>query len=396
MSTPDAPPRPRADNRVLNVFRSAAALAVVLGHVRLLFFEDYATADHDPVTAVLYALTSLGSEAVIVFFVMSGYWVGGSVISGFRAGAFSWGRYASARLTRLWLVLVPALLLTLVLEAVGSHLLPGADVYADPGPYESIPADPSSSPLTFLGNLVFLQDLHVPVLGSNSPLWSLAYEAWYYLLFPALLAAAWPGGSVRRRVTGGLLALVAVVVGGTAVLGLFPAWLLGAVVAALAPRIRRSIAAWPPRILALARGVAVPLIVLTAVVAHEVDLPFRLSALGLAAITALGMALFVTDVGWSGLPGRVLDAASWTAHSSYSLYAIHMPIVVLLAAMLVPTFESRWSLSPATVAGYLAVIAVCCLVAYVFARFTERRTDAVRAWTRRLLPASRARAADAR
>jgi hypothetical protein len=71
-------------------------------------------------------------------------------------------------------VLVPALLLTLVLEAVGSRLLPDADVYADPGPYESIPADPSSSPLTFLGNLVFLQDLHVPVLGSNSPLWSLA------------------------------------------------------------------------------------------------------------------------------------------------------------------------------------------------------------------------------
>jgi peptidoglycan/LPS O-acetylase OafA/YrhL len=154
---------------------------------------------------------------------------------------------------------------------------------------------------------------------------------------------------VRRRVTGGLLALVAVVVGGTAVLGLFPAWLLGAVLAALAPRIRRSIAprirrsiaVWPPRVLAVARGVAVPLIVLTAVVAHEVDLPFRLPALGLAAVTALGMALFVTDVGWSGLPGRVLDAASWTAHSSYSLYAIHMPIVVLLAAMLVPTFEGR-------------------------------------------------------
>jgi hypothetical protein len=62
--------------------------------------------------------------------------------------------------------------------------------------------------------------------------------------------------------------------------------------------------------------------------------------------------------------------------------------VVLLAAMLVPTFESRWSLS-------LAVIAVCCLVAYVFARFTERRTDAAHAWMRRLLPASRARAADA-
>ncbi|RIJ52515.1 acyltransferase [Clavibacter lycopersici] len=385
MSAPTARPRPRADNRVLNVFRSAAALAVVLGHVRLLFFEDYATAAHDPVTAILYSLTSLGSEAVIVFFVMSGYWVGGSVIAGFRAHSFSWGRYASARLTRLWLVLVPALLLTLLLDLVGAHLLPAAGVYADPTPYESIPADPSYAPLTFLGNVAFMQGLHVPVLGTNSPLWSLAYEAWYYLLFPALLAAFWPGGSVRRRAMGAVLVLVAVVVSGPLVLGLFPAWVLGAVVAALAPRLRVLISSWPPRLLAVARGSSIPLIVLAAVAAHEVSLPFRLGALILAAVTALGISLFVTDVTWTGRAGRLLGAAGWTAHSSYSLYAIHMPIVVLLAAAVVPSHAARWTLSPGSVAGYLAVIAVCCLVAYVFARFTERKTDVVRARTTSLI-----------
>jgi len=384
VNAPVAPRSARPDNRVLNVFRSAAALAVVLGHVRLVFFEDYATAQHDPVTAVLYALTSLGSEAVIVFFVMSGYWVGGSVIAGFRAGSFSWGRYASARLTRLWLVLVPALLLTLILDGLGALLFPSADVYASPGSYESIPADPAYSPLTILGNLAFVQGLHIPVLGTNSPLWSLAYEAWYYLLFPVLLAAFWPGGSARRRLVGGLLALLAAIISGPMVLGLFPAWLLGALVAALAPRIRRSIAAWRPALLAAARGCSIPLIVITAVAAHELSLPFRLGALILAAVTALGIAVFVSDVAWTGRHGRALAAASWTAHSSYSLYAIHMPIVVLVAAAVVPTFESRWKLSPMTIAGYLAVVALCCVVAYVFARFTERRTDSVRAWTGRV------------
>jgi peptidoglycan/LPS O-acetylase OafA/YrhL len=396
MSAPSTRPPPRADNRVLNVFRSAAALAVVLGHVRLLLFEDYATAHHDLVTAVLYSLTSLGSEAVIVFFVMSGYWVGGSVIAGFRAGSFAWGRYASARLTRLWLVLVPALLLTLLLDLGGARLLPTADVYADPGPYESISPDPSYGPLTLLGNVAFVQGLHVPVLGSNSPLWSLAYEAWYYLLFPALLAVLWPGGSVRRRMTGAALALVAVVVGGPAVLGLFPAWLLGALVAALAPRLRRMISSWPPRLLALARGGSIPPIVLAAVAAHAIPLPFRLDALLLAAVTALGISVFVTDVAWTGRRGRVLSAAGWTAHSSYSLYAIHMPIVVLIAAVVVPSYRDRWALSPASAAGFLAAVAVCCLVAYVFARFTERKTDVVRARTGEVLAAVRRRTSGVR
>ena len=37
----------------------------------------------------------------------------------------------------------------------------------------------------FLGNAAFLQRILVPELGTNGPLWSLANEFWYYLLFPA-------------------------------------------------------------------------------------------------------------------------------------------------------------------------------------------------------------------
>jgi hypothetical protein len=38
--------------------------------------------------------------------------------------------------------------------------------------------------MTFLGNLCFVQTVSVPVYGSNGPLWSLANEFWYYVMFP--------------------------------------------------------------------------------------------------------------------------------------------------------------------------------------------------------------------
>jgi peptidoglycan/LPS O-acetylase OafA/YrhL len=41
-------------------------------------------------------------------------------------------------------------------------------------------------------NAFFLQTIAGPTFGSNGPLWSLAYEWWYYVLFPLVLAALWP------------------------------------------------------------------------------------------------------------------------------------------------------------------------------------------------------------
>ena len=41
-------------------------------------------------------------------------------------------------------------------------------------------------------NAFFLQTIVGPTFGSNGPLWSLAYEWWYYVLFPLALGAVWP------------------------------------------------------------------------------------------------------------------------------------------------------------------------------------------------------------
>ena len=373
-----------ADNRVLNVFRSAAALLVVFGHVRLLFFKDYANVEHSPLVAGLYSLTSLGSEAVIIFFVLSGYWVGGSVISRFQARRFAWSTYASARLTRLWLVLIPALAATLLLDRIGIAIFPQSDVYEITSVYDGLPEALSYSPLTFVGNLAFLQGLHVPVLGTNQPLWSLAFEFWYYLLFPGLLASFWQG-SPKSKLFGAVVSVAAIVISGPAVLVLFPVWLLGAGVAAARRPIVETLNTFPRMPLAVFRGVSVVLVIGASIAAHELELPFGLGSLMLGAATAVAVAAFIVDVGWSGVFGRLLSAASWTAHSSYSLYATHMPLVTFMAAAFVPEFENRWTISFATTASFIGIVIVCCIFAYVFARFTERKTEFVREWMSHLI-----------
>lgn len=49
-----------------------------------------------------------GHEAVMVFFVLSGFFIGTSVLESFRERRWSWRAYLINRLTRLQLVLVPA------------------------------------------------------------------------------------------------------------------------------------------------------------------------------------------------------------------------------------------------------------------------------------------------
>src|SRR4051794_10213043 len=103
---------PVTTNRALNVLRAAAAITVCVGHVRAYLLKPLEGNDFGAITSVMYALTSLGHGAVMVFFVLSGYFVGGSVLRGQARGTFRWSTYLTARTLRLWLVLGPAPCLT--------------------------------------------------------------------------------------------------------------------------------------------------------------------------------------------------------------------------------------------------------------------------------------------
>jgi peptidoglycan/LPS O-acetylase OafA/YrhL len=365
------------DNRALNLVRSIAALLVVLGHVRLFFFLDYADAPHNLVSAAAYSVTSLGGAAVIVFFVLSGYFVGGSVLKGMRRGTFSWATYASKRLTRLWLVLLPALALTFLLDHIGHWLAPAADMQSNPGAYAGMPTELSYSWVTLLGNIGFVQDIHVPVFGSNNPLWSLAYEFWYYVLFPAVLATFKLKGWKVRTSSAALLLVSALIAGPNALI-LFPAWLAGAAVAAYGTQIAVFLKKLRPKTLTLARAASVVVTLGVMVGTHEIAMPGAMGAWVVAGAASVLVAVFLVDLQWTGRADRLLNAASNTAHYSYSFYAIHQPIIVLLCALIIPSADDRWVMTPITAGAGLLIVATAGVISLLFGSMTEMRTERVR------------------
>ena len=79
----------------------------------------------------------------------------------------------------------------------------------------------------FWGNAFFLQQTLVKTFGSDGPLWSLANEFWYYMLFPCMLIAMRPGTKWRSRVVHGLVLLLMVGLLSHPIVALFPVWLAG-------------------------------------------------------------------------------------------------------------------------------------------------------------------------
>ena len=199
------------DNRKIHLdfIRGMAAIMVLLEHLRSFFFVNYSQVDHlGPIDKIFYFMTGFGHEAVMVFFVLSGYFIGSSVYKSINQRKWSWPEYGLRRMARLWIVLIPALLLTFLLDSSGM-LLHGSSGYdgrfneiINSGPSTNEPAN--LSPSCLAGNVFFLQTIRCPVYGTNGPIWSLAYEFWYYLLFPLLFLTIVSYYSLKWRIAAGL------------------------------------------------------------------------------------------------------------------------------------------------------------------------------------------------
>lgn len=341
----------------LDVVRAGAAFLVLLGHARYFFMPSFQeVTDAGPATMALYFLSGLQHEAVVLFFVISGYLVGGAVWERLSAGSFQAGGYLFARFSRIFLVFLPALALTLIVAA-----LLGGPLAATPIA-EGRPVIPFSLALAAC-HLAGLQGLYCSVVVENPPLWSLGYEWFLYLLAPCTMA-------LLVLVLRNFCWLLAVPVFAGLLITVLPAhtlwywlgfWYLGALAKAVAPRCR-------------GRWVAV----LSAAGLAAVTGGFVLSRLHVAPVmltdgmVAGGLALALLHpglIGWSPAPrlfGHLADM-------SYSLYAIHYPVLLLTVAVL----QSVWG----GVGGWVQMggaLAICIAAAWGFAAVTEHRNEAVR------------------
>ncbi len=353
----------------LDCLRGVAALLVCLEHLRAFLFVPFARLKGPlAATKLFYLLTGLGHQAVMIFFVLSGFLVGGSVITAFQSGKWSWKQYLLRRMSRLWVVLIPALLLTLCWDKLGYGFNPEGyhgsyRLLYNSGPALNSPTDLSFS--TFLGNTCFLQTILVPCFGTNGPLWSLANEFWYYLLFPLLLSLFAPLKWLTRLLCFLLLAGIlcflpkSILVGGVI-------WFLGAIVFFL---IRRD---------NIRRVVSHPLWLVTGfILSAGCLLASRSGHMGDGIDLAIGVGFATLVAGLATRPSSnhiygLLSAG--ISEMSYTLYLVHFPALAFLffvffqGRQLIPGFASTGSF----LLIFLAVIAYAISVWYLFERNTDR------------------------
>jgi peptidoglycan/LPS O-acetylase OafA/YrhL len=355
----------------LDFLRGLAALLVVLEHLRAFFFVTFPELQSPGIlTKAFYLVTGLGHQSVMIFFVLSGYLVGGSVITALEKRKWSWKSYLLRRMSRLWVVLIPALILTLILDKIGYSFAPAGYEGAyraiyNTGPSLTGPAQWSLS--LFFGNIFFLQNICIPCFGTNSPLWSLANEFWYYLLLPLLLTVFLPG-RLWLRIPSLLAAMLLIYLLPSSVLFGGLIWGLGAGVFFLIRNASvRTIASHP---LWLALGFLLTLGMLLAT---------RFGHLNGYGDLALGVGCAVLVAGLAcrssanSLYGRISAGIS---DISYTLYLVHFP---LMAFVFFVFFHGK-QIQPNAVTTlcfgglFAATIAYSAVIWWLF----ERNTDEVR------------------
>jgi peptidoglycan/LPS O-acetylase OafA/YrhL len=313
----------------LDLVRGLAAAAVAFQHLRSLLLLDWPqTTEHSYFAAIFYFLGKFGHPAVIVFFVLSGFLVGSSGLRSVEKRTWSLPRFLLHRFLRLEIVLLPALLIGLLCDSAGMHLF-NALLYK--GGWHLLvhwgPVDLSWR--TFLGNAAFVQGILVPTFGSNSPLWSLSYEFWYYVLFGLLATAAVRNARLWVRVLMALLAIGVSWFAGFAIVSLAPLWFLGLGIYLLPRRelsnqARRWLVVTTTLVfltfVGLVYGTRAPIEVLT-----------RPLTIDLVTGILFSLMLFAILHANEAQP-RYRQTAHWIAAPTYTLYTNHMPAMTLLLA----------------------------------------------------------------
>ena len=365
---------------LISVLRGLAAFIVAVGHLRATMYPSlHAVADPPLWFKGLAFVSGFSHQAVLVFFVISGWLVGGSLLNRIhQPHAFAY--YAIDRITRLWTVLIPAFLLTLLFAAGTGAVSPDGIDFSPGNQY---------SATTFAGNLLGLQRVLLLDFGGNFALWSLANETWYYLLFPVLVVACTtPRHTVRIACAAAILLLCILLPAG--IVGYFLVWLLG--VGFSRVRIEcGSAVRWCWFLLVLAGASYLRL-------TGELD-AFEIWTLGQDLVCSLLYLVLLSSLQFEASSASktkrpLQKAGKFFADFSFSLYVLHVPLIALLRH-LSSTRLGLDQLSPAAPLHsllYFGMLAALMLAAYLSYLLFESRTYRIRNAAKRLLlhgPASR-------
>ncbi len=372
-------------SQFIEACRWLGALVVLAVHTNNMFVNlaDIMTAPHGPLVYAwwFYAAFELGHQAVLAFFVMSGYLVGGAVLAHMRKSQDFLREYFIHRVSRIYLVVGPAVALTLVLDSIGRA------IFADSGVYDWPVFKGHFSATLFLASFANLQGIAFDYFGTNGPLWSLACEFWYYVTFPLLLLPFARNYPLTLRYGGFALGVALFIA-----LSIPPSWFkFGYILWAMG-----AFATLLPRPIIKSRWLALAIYALVVVL-------IRLLVRGPILIAHPWLA-DATDLFASALFTIVLLAFRYGPHEgfsllrpkfhktladfSFSLYSIHMPILIFVRAAAGTAFGRDWPTQLATPQHFalaFSVMGIAIVAGYLFSRVTEAKTGAARRKLRALL-----------
>jgi len=332
----------------LNVLRVFGALEVFASHMCIF----------GPACGFASYFGDLGSDGVVIFFVLSGYVIAYTADQKDRTVR----RYFINRCARIYSVVVPALLLTLALEWAGTKWFPHTynsifDQYqfARIGLYIPLWLSFSSE---FWG-------LNEPIL-TNTPFWSLCFEVWFYIVLALFLFT---------RGLSRIIAICAVVVlVGPKICIFFPLWGVGVLTYYLQQRI--TLTPWPARILLALSIASYPLLKILGLddmATQGVNAAFHdwpRTHLQMAwqfpgyfpIALCIGGSILGMRFGALRQVARIAYPVGLAASFTFTIYLTHLPLLKFFVALAGPAIHSM--LWPA-----LATLA--CVV--LLGSFTERR-----------------------
>jgi peptidoglycan/LPS O-acetylase OafA/YrhL len=366
----------------LDALRGMLAIYVLIGHARWLLWAGHSAwlvsspIGIEWVLGYVSAVFRYGHEAVMFFFVLSGFFIHSAYARASSKRYLSEDglrNYYRRRARRLIPTYVFALLITVVLDAIGRAFWP--DLYlahiSDALLKESFTKKTYDVDSVFFG-LVLLPSLGGKDFGSNGPLWSIANEAVYYAIYPLWL---------RLRHTNAALGYVAVpalcwsiaslpLAGPlTQLIGLYPVWLAGAFVSEwIIDGKRRSL---------LNRWSAVFVVAVGVLLVAFAKSHWILGVCGLIVLSAMTvytfarMPAYVSENGW-------VKVWAFLGLRSYSIYLVHFPLLALFSAALLQQGGSRPLHGWVALLGALAAVVFGVACFYVCERFFLTRERVTR------------------
>ncbi len=353
--------------------RGLAALAVLLYHARGSWWvgasetlRQYGLSfNFNAWAGYLSVSLGFGSLGVVLFFVLSGYCIhrrGARHLAADPAVSIHYGKFFSRRFWRLYPTYVAALLLTAALDWW---------MQAKTG---TIPSGQDNSIYAFFVSLFAMQGYLAQYFGSNGVFWTLAMEIHLYLAYPLLFLISrkyGPNRVIGLTLFAGLFYFAADAIWdiegrlpyrkieGPVFLPFWFTWATGFYLAEIEAKRASDLKESTWRIL-MVLGCALGLALHVKGHTTHANIPWALFFVGL-----LRLSLKATgERAWSLPPGRLL---AFIGVFSYSLYAIHAPLLHALHVMIDPEHTAKFpTIWPAIGAAIFSVPA-----AWVFFRLVE-------------------------